>query len=184
LPPQIVVHQIFLVNDNQHARYDATQREYKYFITMVRDPYLAKYTAYYGDKNIDMAKLEKAVKLIKSCTDFTNMCKQPDKNKHNVCTIFESKLDISRDKNLIKISLSANRFLRGMVRILMAKAIDCATSKITLDDFQLYLNNKIPRKFKDMAYPQGLYLSRIKYPYLDNDNASIMEKLLNTYFHN
>jgi tRNA pseudouridine38-40 synthase len=176
LPKEIVLHDNFLVKDDQHARYDAIKRSYEYYMIMERDPFLSRYMTYYGDKYLRLDLLKEAIEITKNYTDFGKMCKQPDKNKHNICHIYESGVSWSYDKNRIRIILTADRFLRGMVRIIVAKALDVASKKLSIKEYQAHLDGSKPRKFQDMAYPQGLYLSKIEYPYFEIKNNSFLRQ--------
>lgn len=182
LSDDIVIHDIIPVEKHHHARYDATLRKYAYYISLRPDPFLSRYTAYYGNKKIDIDLLSEAINMISNYNDFTNMCRQPKNNDHCLCFIYESSVATADNKPLIKITLSANRFLKGMVRILVAKALDYATSNLSLSEYESILSNKSVRKFKNMAYPQGLYLTKIVYPYMELEHKCVMISVLDQCF--
>ena len=66
----------------------------------------------------------------------------------------------------MRFEISSNRFLRGMVRILSAQLLEIGKGKMTLDELKHHLVTGEKPKFHNIAYPQGLYLSKIEYPYL------------------
>ena len=167
LPADIAVFDIIPVADNSHAQYDAKQRTYDYFIHTYKDPFLTQVSSFYQEKNLNLDKMKEAVALLTHYKDYHAFCKSPDQYKHTLCTISSAKLfsDTNRDK--IRFQVSSDRFLHGMIRAIVAKLIKVGKSEISVHDFDSYLIKKEAQSNLEFAYPQGLYLSKVIYPFLD-----------------
>lgn len=160
LPKDIAIHSIFKVKDSAHARYDARQRSYEYHITTKKDPLLLGY-AYHFFKSVDVGLMNRAAKLLVGNHDFTSFSKVKTDVNHFICDIKKAKW---RKKNgLLIFEITANRFLRGMVRAVVGTLLDVGTGKISLYDFQEIMKGK-DRKKAGMNVPaEGLFLTKVKY---------------------
>ena len=167
LPHDIAVFDIIPVSENAHAQYDATQRTYDYFIHTYKDPFLAQASSFYQLKNLGIDKMKKAISLLKKYNDFRSLCKSPDKYKHTLCNISSAKLFSDKDGNKLRFQISSDRFLQGMIRAIVAKLLRVGTGEISLEEFENSLSTKETQQNLEFAYPQGLYLSKVAYPYLD-----------------
>ena len=160
LPKDIAIHSIIRVKDSAHARYDARQRSYEYHITTKKDPLSIGY-AYYFFKPLDMELMNRAAKLLIGEHDFTSFSKVKTDVNHFVCDIKKAKW-LKKDDLLI-FEISANRFLRGMVRAVVGTLLDVGTEKISVHDFQEIIKGK-DRKKAGMNVPaEGLFLTEVKY---------------------
>ncbi|MCG8411177.1 MAG: tRNA pseudouridine(38-40) synthase TruA [Bacteroidales bacterium] len=164
LPADIVVFDIFQVEQNLHAQFNAIERTYDYFIHTYKDPYLSQFSSYYDIQNLNFAKMKEAANRLLLYNDFRAFCKTPDRHTSTICIIKSVDLIINETKNKIRFTITANRFLKSMIRIIVYNLIQVAKENITLDEFELYLKNKQAPEYFNQAYPQGLYLSRVKYP--------------------
>jgi len=160
LPKDIAIHSIFRVKDSAHARYDARQRSYEYRITTKKDPLLIGY-AYYFFKPLDLELMNRATKLLIGEHDFTSFSKVKTDVNHFVCEIKKAKWQKKND--LLIFEITANRFLRGMVRAIVGTLLDVGTEKTSLYDFQEIIKGK-DRKKAGMNVPaEGLFLTKVKY---------------------
>ncbi|MBI4947417.1 MAG: tRNA pseudouridine(38-40) synthase TruA [Bacteroidetes bacterium] len=166
LPEDIAVFDITQVNDNSHARFDATQRTYNYFIHTYKDPFLNHFSCLFL-KKLDIDKIKQALYLLTKYNDYRAFCKSPEKNENTICNITSAELfsDSKRDK--LRIQISSNRFLRGMVRAIVAKLLKTGTGEMSVDEFENHLISKSAASNLEFASPHGLYLSRVVYPFLD-----------------
>ncbi len=167
LSEDIAIFDIVPVEGYPHAQLDAIRRTYDYFIHTYKDPFLHGLSSYYPIKDLDYYKMKEAAKLLLIYKDYSAFCKSPDKNPSNICNVTTAQLftDVNRDK--IRFQISSNRFLKGMVRIIVMKLLEVGSGEISLDEFEKYLSLKeVPKKIVP-AYPQGLYLSRVTYSFLD-----------------
>ena len=166
LPSQIVIHDVFEMEDGCHARYDATSRSYDYFIHMYADPVLHKHSSFYEIDNIDFEGMQKAVALLPKNSDFKAVCKQAHLYKHTLCEVTSASIIMDADGQRIRFSITANRFLRGMIRLIMSFLLKIGRRELTVDEFENILSKGIDVPNKTPAFPNGLYLSRVEYPYL------------------
>lgn len=164
LPTDIAIKACIPVDNHRHTRYDATSRTYHYQIHFHSDPFINRYSTIIQDKTIDVALLEKCVHMLHNYTDYQMLCKQPDKHKSTICHIHEARVE-SIENHHIKIIISANRFLRGMVRIIVQQCLDVASGEIDIAHFQKLLEGTEARKYQNTAPPQGLHLMKVEYPY-------------------
>lgn len=170
LPDDIAVFDVLKMEDKQHARYDAILRTYDYFIHLYKDPILNKYSSYYEIDDLNFDAIQKAAAMFSKFDDFKAVCRKPHLYKHTLCTITEAKLFVDNDKQRLRFTITGNRFLRGMVRLSVTFLLRVGTGELTLEEFEHIMINKIDVPEKAPALPNGLFLSRIEYPYLKLDS--------------
>lgn len=161
LPKDIAIRSIRKVKADASARYDAVERTYIYRMTQVKNP-LTEGLAFYFFKPIDMPTLQQAAALLTGKHDFQSFSKVKTDVNHFIC---EVKQAVWKQKgNELVFSITANRFLRGMVRAVVGTLLDAGTGKLSLDDVKNIIKSK-DRKMAGMNVPpEGLYLTRVKYP--------------------
>ncbi len=167
LPADIAVFNIIPMEGLPHARFDAIERTYDYFIHNYKDPFLSRFSSFYAYKNLDVPKIREAVTLLPLYNDYRGFCKSPDRNDHTICNITSAHLYLNAAGDRLRFQISANRFLSKMVRIIVGRLLEIGEGKLTVEEFENYLINKITPPIITPAYPQGLYLSKVTYPYLD-----------------
>ncbi len=178
LPDDISVFDIIPMEGLPHARFDATERSYDYFIHTYKDPFLSNFSSMYLVKDWDVSNMQRAADLLLNYTDYHAFCKMPGRNEHTICNISEAKIFTDSTCDKLCFHISANRFLGRMVRIITGKLIEIGTGKLSVDEFEAHLiDPQLPQLIKP-AYPQGLYLSKIKYPYLDLPQRSDFTQML------
>lgn len=167
LPTDIAIFEIIPVNDNQHARFDAMQRTYDYFIHTQKDPFLSDGSTFYYEPNLKLDKMKEAVAVFAQHNDFMAFCKTPANYKHTICNVSSATLFTDASGERIRFQISANRFLARMVRMMVGALLDIGRGKLSVDELAYCLNTKQTPEFIKPAYPQGLYLSKVQYRYLD-----------------
>ncbi|MES2265410.1 MAG: tRNA pseudouridine(38-40) synthase TruA [Bacteroidota bacterium] len=178
LPDDIAVFDIIPMNGQQHARFDAIQRGYNYFIHTYKDPFIGSFSSMYLIKSWDIDSMNRAAKLLLNYTDYYAFCKMPGRNTHTICNISEADIFTDTTGDRLRFHISANRFLGKMVRIIMGKLIDIGSGNLSVDEFEAHLiNPQLPQVIKP-AYPQGLYLSKVTYPYLNIPSRSNFTQML------
>jgi len=170
LPDDIAVFEVIEVQENQHCRYDADLRSYDYFIHWHKDPALMRYSLFFPDKKLDFDKMKRAVELIRNTQDFKNLCKQPDVYDNTICYISNAELFIDEERGRLRFTVSSNRFLRGMVRLCVFFLLQVGTGKMSLELFEQILKQEKDLKEKQPALPNGLFLSKVNYPFLVLEN--------------
>jgi tRNA pseudouridine38-40 synthase len=178
LPHDIAVYDVMRMEGLPHARFDAIQRSYDYYIHTQKDPYLVGLSSFYPLTNPDLDKMKEAVGLLTNYNDFGCFCKSPLKYEHTICNVSKTQLFTNIDHSRLRFHISSNRFLAGMIRIIMGKLLEIGTGELTIADFEQYLKSKTTPKTIIPTYAQGLYLSKVTYPYLDLPTRSIFTKIL------
>lgn len=161
LPLDINVQRIALMHPEAHARFDATRRTYKYYVTTRKDVF--RYPLTHRAKNLDIGKMNTAAAKLLEYTDFTSFSKLNTDVKTNNCTVFEA-LWIENDGELV-FSITANRFLRNMVRAIVGTLFEVGYGKLTTEDFCHIIEAKDRGKAGTSAPAQALFLEEIEYPY-------------------
>ncbi len=167
LPNDISIFEVIPVDEKANAQRDATRRTYEYHIHLQKDPFLFDKSACYDMLNLDFDLMKKACQLLTQHKDFTYFCLQPELNPHNLCDLTEAKMELNESQDQIHFIFSSNRFLRGMIRIIVGRLLDVGQQKVSLDDLKKSLMVEQPNKFMKQAYPQGLYLSAVDYPFFE-----------------
>ncbi len=161
LPMDISVQSIRRVNDEAHTRFDAVQRSYQYFIHQAKSPFQEK-LSYYYPKAVDMALMNQAAQKLLGEQNFESFSKVKTEVNTFICTINEARWEKQNDSLVFHVT--ANRFLRGMVRALVGTLLDVGLGKLTVTDFVNIIESR-DRKQAGRAVPaHGLYLTRVVYP--------------------
>ena len=167
LPPDIAIRKLMLVHSDAHARYDATERSYKYYLHYDKDPFLFDKSFFFPYLPLDLEKVYAATDLLLEFKDFAPLSKRNNQVKTTLCDIYKAKWEtIPDDKGLI-FHISANRFLRGMVRRIVGALLMIGKEKITIEEFKLAMQQKKPLRINISVPPQGLFLNSVKYPYIN-----------------
>jgi tRNA pseudouridine38-40 synthase len=161
LPKDIAIRNVFPVTSDAHARYDARERAYEYHVTTRKNPLLVG-RAFYFFKECEILLMNEAALLLVGEHDFTSFSKVKTDVNHFVCTI--KKAHWAKNGDLMIFSISANRFLRGMVRAIVGTLLEVGTQKISIKEFQAIVKSKDRKKAGMNVPPEGLYLTQVKYP--------------------
>lgn len=161
LPEDIVVKEIRNVKDDSHCRFDAESREYKYYIYQKKNPFLID-KAYYYPYQPNLEKLNEAAAIVKKYSDFTSFSKKNTQVKSFICSINQSEWKLEGD--CLVYYVTGNRFLRGMVRALVATMLQVGLEKITIAQFRKIIEAKDCKQAKFGVPPEGLFLVAVLYP--------------------
>ncbi|MGB0864335.1 MAG: tRNA pseudouridine(38-40) synthase TruA [Saprospiraceae bacterium] len=178
LPDRIAVFEVIEVTQEQHCRYDATARTYDYFIHWEKDPVLINCSSFYEGLTVNFDLMKRAAALILQTEDFRALCKQPDLYKNTLCRITKSEIFVNEEQGRLRFSITSNRFLRGMVRICVFFLLEVGKGNITLEEFQQILNQEKESKGKLPAHPNGLFLSKVEYPFLELKDSHHLIRML------
>ncbi|MBW8359394.1 MAG: tRNA pseudouridine(38-40) synthase TruA [Weeksellaceae bacterium] len=169
LPPDISVKRIFGVKDDFHARFDATFRTYEYDIALNKDPFSQDSAWQLWRRKLNVEKMNEACKILFEYEDFTSFAKLHTDNKTNNCKIYKAQWEL-KDSEL-KFTISADRFLRNMVRAIVGTMVEIGAGKTALDDFRNIIEAKNRNLAGTSAPPQGLFLVKVGYPGMpDSEN--------------
>lgn len=159
LPDDIVVKRLLQMPESAHCRFDATSREYEYHIYRAKNPFLRELAYYYPFK-LDTGVIQEAAALIKEQTFFQTFSKAHTQVQNFNCTIYKSTWAFEKDAMVYTIE--ANRFLRGMVRMLTASMLRLGRGQLTLDEYKTYFSKAQRCAFSAPAH--GLFLKKVNYP--------------------
>lgn len=177
LPPDLAVYEIMPMQSNQHARFDAIQRQYDFFIHTYKDPFLNPVSTLVENQTWDFDKMKQAIALLTRYDDYRAFCKTPDGYEHTRCKISSANLFVNEKGDRLRFQISADRFLGRMVRLLMGKLIKIGAGTLSVDEFESYFIEKVTPVVWDPAYPQGLFLSKVDYSYLNQPMRSNFEPI-------
>jgi tRNA pseudouridine38-40 synthase len=161
LPHDIAIRSIHKVKSNTSARYHAIERTYEYHITTVKDPLLTGLALYYF-KPLKIQTMNRAAALLCGEHDFQCFSKVKTDVNHFLCNV--KKASWKQHGDQLVFTITANRFLRGMVRAVVGTLLDVGTGKISVNDFQHIIISKDRKNAGTNVDPHGLYLVRVKYP--------------------
>jgi len=161
LPVDISIVEIFSVAADANARFDATARTYQYFIHSKRNPFLINRSHYYYS-DLDIASMNKAAKILKEHKDFSAFSKLHTQVKTNICKI--SKAEWKAVDDGLVFTIRADRFLRGMVRMIVGTMILIGKHKITLSEFRKIIESKDCQNAGALVPACGLYLTKVEFP--------------------
>ncbi|WP_158962734.1 tRNA pseudouridine(38-40) synthase TruA [Myroides fluvii] len=164
LPPDIVVYQFHSVTEEAHARFDATYRTYEYHMHLFKDAF-AHPLSYYHHRPLDIALMNQAAQILFEYEDFECFSKTHTDVFTFNCTIYKAEWAFI-DNNQLIFTVSANRFLRNMVRAIVGTLINVGLHKITLDDFRTIIESKDRGQAGFSVPGKGLFLTKVGYPYL------------------
>lgn len=178
LPDDIAIFDLIKVSEQQHCRYDATARTYDYFIHWKKDPVLIQYSSFYEDLTLDFNKMKKATQLILNTKDFKPLCKQPDLYVNTLCNVSACAIYVNEAEGRMRFTITSNRFLRGMVRFCVFFLLKVGSGKMSVTEFEEILNQKKELRQKQPALPNGLFLSKVEYPFLKLADAHHLIKMM------
>lgn len=161
LPGDIVIRSVRRVKDDASARFDALERTYRYQITKVKNPFLQGLSWHYF-KAVRIENMNKAAALLLGEHDFECFSKVKTDVNHFLCDITRAAW-VEKGDHLI-FTISANRFLRGMVRAVVGTLLDVGTGKITHKEFVSILQSRDRKRAGANVPAHGLYLEKVKYP--------------------
>ena len=166
LPPDISVHAITPVSQKAHARFDALSRSYRYYIHLSKNPFVQEFSTF-CPFNLHMDKMNCAAALLLGTHDFTAFSKLHGGNKSSMCAVSHAMFTAHSSNYFsgIVFEISANRFLRNMVRAIVGTLIEVGRGKIEPQEILSILEKKNRNNAGSSVSAQGLFLTQIDYPY-------------------
>ncbi len=162
LPVDITIYDFFRVPPYLHARFSPISRSYKYYISQNRDPFVRNY-AWYRFGNIDMEAMNRAAAMLLQITDFTSFSKLHTQTKTNNCNVTEAYWE--QTPSGLVFTITADRFLRNMVRAIVGTLLDVGLGKISHDDFVRIIYSKNRCSAGESVPARGLFLYEISYDF-------------------
>lgn len=163
LPQDIAIKRVRRVCDEVHARFDARQREYTYYISQRKNPF-RRFSAWQYYVPLNVERMNEAAKALLEYDDFTSFAKLNSNNKTNICKV--TKAEWRRDEqdgDLLIFTIRADRFLRNMIRAIVGTLVDVGRGRYTVEEFCNILHSRDLSRSSAGAPAQGLFLSDVKY---------------------
>ena len=161
LPQDIAVQEVRQVPDDMHARFSATSRTYHYFIHTYKDPFLRDYSWQVPYK-LDFGKMNEAAQVLLEYKDFTSFSKVNTDVKTNLCDLKEAHWDEVAPGQW-RFTITANRFLRNMVRAIVGTLIEVGRGKMNIEDVRRIIEAKDRCQAGESVPGKALFLVDIKY---------------------
>jgi len=163
LPPDIVFHKVTEVAPTAHARFDANYRAYRYYIGAKKNPFQIDTVYYFPSfQKLDRDKMQAAAKLLLEYKAFTPFCKVNSDAKTMNCELHQSEWQFGSEEMVFHIA--ANRFLRGMVRLIVGMCLNVGLGKVSLETVKEAMEQQTLLTKSLSAPPHGLFLMDIRYP--------------------
>ncbi len=161
LPKNISMFQMIPVTENAHARFDATSRTYQYFISRKKDPFNQDFS-WFVHGEIDVDKLNKAANILFGYSDFTSFLKTNTDTLTNNCKIKFARWE--EKDNMLVFTITADRFLRNMVRAIVGTLLDVGRGKNDLAGLRKIIESKNRSNAGYSVPAKGLFLTKVEYP--------------------
>ena len=169
LPPDISIYRIEPVSDDMHARFSATSRTYHYYIHTRKSPFLNRYSleTHY---QLDFPLMNQAAEQLLHVSDFAAFCKAVSDVKTTLCRVTQARWvpiqgesSNGKDSGEWYFEITADRFLRNMVRAVVGTLVDVGRHRMTLDEFRDVIASGKRTNARDSMPPHALFLEDIKY---------------------
>ena len=164
LPPDISVYRVCRVKPEAHARFDATARTYKYYVTAIKYPFNRQYR-WRIYSSLDYERMNEAARTLFEYSDFTSFSKLHTDVKTNICHITHAEwTKVTDDEATWVFTIRADRFLRNMVRAIVGTLIEVGRGKLSVEDFRRIIEQQDRCKAGTSAPGQALFLVNVEYP--------------------
>ena len=161
LPNDIAINQLMQVKPGTHARFDALERTYEYWVVQEKNPFYAE-TAHYVRHPLDIGKMNEAAALLREYKDFKCFSKSNTDVASYDCDIRMAQWH--REEDRLVFTIKADRFLRNMVRAIVGTLTEIGQGKMAVEDVKGIIKSR-DRSMAGVSVPaKGLYLTRISYP--------------------
>ena len=161
LPFDIAVQEVKQVSDDMHARFSATSRTYHYYIHTKKDPFRRAYSCeiHYP---LDFALMNEAGKILTTYEDFGAFCKSHTDVKTTICHVTEARW-VQTSETAWYFRITANRFLRNMVRAVVGTLIDVGRGKLSIEEFRKVIEGKRRTEAGESMPGNALFLEDVRY---------------------
>lgn len=163
LPSDISCYNSFEAKNDWHARFSATTRTYEYRISTVKNPFLTELT-YFFPHELNVEKMNRGASFLIKETDFSCFSKSKTDTFTNICNVTEAFWETKN--NSLVFTITANRFLRNMVRAIVGTLLDVGQEKIKPEEINTIIQSKQRSDAGKSVAAEGLFLTKIEYPFL------------------
>lgn len=162
LPDDIAISRVLKVKDDAHARFDAVSRSYEYRISKGKNPFLIGLAMQRSRLDLNLAKMNEAAAILKEYIDFQCFSRSRTDVKTYICRIDEAYWQ--EEDELLIFHVTANRFLRNMVRAIVGTMLEIGQGKKEIQDLRRIIESKDRTQAGASAKAEGLHLTRVSYP--------------------
>ncbi len=161
LPQDIAVQHIKAVAEDMHARFSATSRTYFYYIHTTKNPFLRQYSCemHYS---LDFALMNRAAAILMEYDDFGAFCKSHADVKTTLCHVTRAEWNVVADGQWVFV-VTANRFLRNMVRAVVGTLVEVGRGRLSIDDFRRVIEGRRRTDAGESMPANALFLQNITY---------------------
>lgn len=163
LPNSISVSSIFPVNTDIHARFSASSRTYRYFIHQQKDPFLSEFSTFIPQK-LEIEMMNDSCRYLLGEQDFSSFAKIHTDVKTHICVVYDAKW--FHMENQLVFEISADRFLRNMVRAIVGTMLDIGMKKLMPENLPKIIEQKNRSAASKSVSANGLFLWKVNYPFL------------------
>ena len=163
LPKDISVSKVMAVSTDMHARFSAVKRTYHYYIHLHKDPFHRFYSCELHYE-LDFRLMNEAAAYLLECSDFAAFCKVHTDVKTTICKVTEARW-IDDGGGCWHFVISADRFLRNMVRAVVGTLIEVGRHRLTLEQFKAVVEGKNRSNAGESMPGNALFLEDVKYPF-------------------
>ncbi|MEL4455565.1 tRNA pseudouridine(38-40) synthase TruA [Lutimonas vermicola] len=162
LPKDIAIFRITRVQEDAHARFSAVSRSYQYRISLVKNVFENDLSLQLSENHLDIDKMNRAALLLMDYIDFKSFSKNKTDVKTFDCTISEAFWE--REGENLTFHISANRFLRNMVRAIVGTLLEVGKNRMSIHEFKSVIELRDRTRAGASAKAKGLYLTKVSYP--------------------
>ena len=160
----IAIHEIFEVDNDAHARFDATERSYRYFVAFEKTPFFYP-LSWYCPNRLDIDRMNEAARILLETDDFTSFAKLHSDAKTNICDVRHAEWRMENESMAV-FTITADRFLRNMVRAVVGTLVEVGRGRLSVEQFRDVILKK-DRCAAGQSMPgEALFLWDIKYGFI------------------
>lgn len=160
LPKEIAIYRIFPVEEGLHARFSAVSRTYKYYVAVAKNPFNFHFS-YRIFQKLDVAKMNEAAAILLETSDFTSFSKLHTQVNNNLCRVTEARWEMV--DGVLVFTVTADRFLRNMVRAVVGTLVEVGRGRMSLDDFRQVIEGRQRTQAGESMPAKALFLENVKY---------------------
>lgn len=161
VPRSMAVYDVREVGDDMHARFSATKRTYHYYVHTRKDPFLRHYSCELHF-DLDFERMNKAAAILMEYSDFGAFCKSHSDVKTTICSVMAAEWHQTSDTEWY-FEISADRFLRNMVRAVVGTLVDVGRGRLTLDEFRNVIEGRKRTAAGESMPANALFLEEVEY---------------------
>ena len=161
LPQDIAVHRIVPVKADAHARFDATARTYKYYVTLNKSAFNRNYSWFLPNEP-DFEMMNRAAEILMKTVDFTSFSKLHTDTRTNDCHVTEAGWEMLPDGRWV-FTITADRFLRNMVRAIVGTLMEVGRGRLSVDDVRNIIEARNRCRAGESVPGNALFLVDIEY---------------------